>query len=54
MLFECEALCDLRKDHAVLFQGSLSVKEFIWQHNMSGVTVYVDKCLALNEAALFA
>ena len=32
-----EALRDLREVHADLFQGVLSVKEFMWQHNMSGV-----------------
>ena len=52
MLFECEALCDLREEHADLFQGVLSVKKFMWQHNMSDVAVYVDKCLTRNEAAL--
>ena len=32
----------------------MSVKEFMWQHNMSGGAVYVDKCLKRNEAALNA
>ena len=53
-MFECEALRDLREEHADLFQGVLSVKDFMWQHNMSGVAVYVDKCLTRNEAALIA
>ena len=30
MLFECEALRDLREEHTDLFQGVLSVKEFMW------------------------
>ena len=51
MLFECEALRNLWEVHADLFQGVLSVKEFMWQHNMSGVAVYVDKCLKRDEAA---
>ena len=54
MLFDCEALHDLRKEHADLFQGVVSVKEFMWQHSISGVAVYVDKCLTQNEAALIA
>ena len=54
MLFECEALRDLREDHADLFQGILSVKEFMWQRSMPGVAVHVDKGLTQNEAALIA
>ena len=54
MLFECEALRDLQEEHADLFQGVLSVQEFMWQHNMSGAAVYVDKCLTRDEAALIA
>ena len=54
VLFECEALYDLREVHADLFQGVLLIKEFMRQHNMSDVAVYVDKYLKWNETALNA
>ena len=52
ILVEFEALRDLREVHADLSQGILSVKEFMWQHSLCGVAVYVDKRLKQKEAAL--
>ena len=45
-------LCVTLGIRADLFQGALSVKEFMWQQNMSGVAVYVGKCLKWRGAAV--
>ena len=53
ILVEFEALPNLRELYADLSQGILSVKEFMWQHSLCGVAVYVDQRLKQNEAALY-
>ena len=45
LVFECEALQDLRARFAGLFQGVSTLSQFVWQEPLGQVAVFVDKCL---------
>ena len=49
MVFECEQLRDLRENHAGLFCGITTMKEFMWQRDRRGVAAFVDQCLMRHE-----
>ena len=45
LVFECEALQDLRARFAGLFQGVSTLSQFVWQEPLGQVAVFVGKCL---------
>ena len=45
LVFECEALQDLRAQFAGLFQGVSTLLQVVWQGTLGQVAVFVDLCL---------